>query len=756
MTMKTQTGNYANSFLIGLVLMGALLLPALGQAAGCGATTAILILKELKRADVSGLLSQAAECQAKGQVNLAQNALQQALALAQASGDKRTEALVKNNLASLWILASSKYRAPTEQPDLYLLDGLKIAEELGDKSLESSIRSNLGNLLVGWGNYEDAVWNFKQAVEQADKDRNQGLAARCRIGMATAAAFHGSMSLAADYAGAAEANIAKAENGRDRALLYIKLGDAYSRMMDSAVDREQRGVYLAKGGEQYRQSVIEARKAGDEASQAYSIGFLAGLYETEGRYAEALQLSRAALRMAQKHDLYDAMYQWQWLVGRMHNQLGERDRAIDAYKTAVDNLTSIRGDLAIVYGNVNSPTTFRDSVGPIYYELADLLLRKADETQDETARTALLVEARETVEALKGAELSDYFQDDCVNMVNAGAKGIGQMSPTAAIVYIIPLESRLELLVETKSGLKKVTVDVPSRRLMDQALLFRHHVERRTTYFFKGHGEALYAWIIEPIKKILEADGVDTLVFVPDGALRNVPMAALFDGEKYLLEQYAVGVAPGLSLIESQEATSPNSRFLFSGLAAERHGFPGLPAVVQEAELISKSFAPTQLMDGTFLKDDLENTFMRNDYRYVHIASHGQFSGQADSTFVLTYDGFLTLDDLENLIRPSSYRGAPVELLTLSACQTAAGDDKAALGLAGVAIKAGCRAALASLWFVSDQASALMVDEFYRALAKPGATKAKALQHAQTVLRNDPRFRHPRYWAPYIMIGNWL
>ena len=743
MTMKIQTANHAHSLLIGLALVGGLLLPALGQAA------------DSKSADVSGLLNQAAAYQAKGQVNLAQGTLKQALGQAQAVGDKRTEALVKNNLASLWILASRKYRDPTEEPDIYLLEALKIAEEIEDKPLESSIRANLGNLLVGWGNYEDAVWNFKQAVGQADKDGNDELAARCRIGMATAAAFHGSMSMAAELAGTAEANIAKS-NERDKALLHIKLGDVYSRMMDNAADREQRGVYLAKGGEQYHKSVLAARKAGDEPSQAYAIGFLAGLYETEGRYAEALQLSRAALRLAQKHELPDAVYQWQWLVGRLHNQLGDRDRAIDAYKTAIDNLTSIRGDLAIVYGNDNSPTTFRDSVGPVYYELADLLLKKADEVEGDEARTALLVEARATVEALKGAELSDYFQDDCANMVNAGAKSVGEMSPTAAIVYIIPLESRLELLVETKSGLKKVTVDVPSRRLMDQARLFRHHVERRTTYFFKGHGEALYAWIIEPIKKILEADDVDTLVFVPDGALRNVPMAALFDGEKYLIEQYAVAVAPGLSLIESQEATSPNSRFLFSGLAAERHGFPGLPAVVQEAELISKSFSPTVLMDDTFLKDDLENIFLRNDYRYVHIASHGQFSGRADSTFVLTYDGFLTLDDLENLIRPSSYRGAPVELLTLSACQTAAGDDKAALGLAGVAIKAGCRAALATLWFVSDQASALMVDEFYRALAKPGTSKAKALQHAQTVLRNDPRFRHPRYWAPYLMIGNWL
>ena len=743
MTMKTHTVNYARSLYAVLTLAGLLYFPFTQSAASKGT-------------DVAGLLSQAAMHQSKGRVNLAQNAFKQALAKAQAAGDLRTEAIVKNNLASLWILASRKYRAPTEEPDIYLLEALKVAEELKDKPLESSIRANLGNLLVGGGNYEDAVWNFKQAVDQANKDGNHELAARCLIGMATAATFHGATSLAGEYAATAEKNIAQTSSSQEKALLHIKLGDVYSRMMDNATDREQRGKYLVKGSEQYRQSIVAARVVGDESSQAYSIGFLAGLYETEGRYAEALQLTRAALRLAQKHKLQDAIYQWQWLAARLHNQLGDRDRAIGAYKTAVDNLTTIRSDLAIVYGNDNSPTTFRDSVGPIYYELADLLLRKADETELGPARTALLAEARETVETLKGAELSDYFQDDCTSMVNAGAKSIGQMSPTAAIVYIIPLESRLELLVETKSGLSKVTVNVSSRELMNQALLFRHHVERRTTYFFKGHGEALYAWLIEPIKPLLEKDSVDTLVFVPDGALRNVPMSGLFDGKNYLLEQYAVGVAPGLSLIESQEAVAPNSRFLFSGLAAERHGFPGLPAVIEEAELISKSFSPTSLMDGTFLKDDLEDTFLRNDYRYVHIASHGQFSGDAANTFVLTYDEYLTLDDLENLIRPSSYRGAPVELLTLSACQTAAGDDKAALGLAGVAIKAGCRAALASLWFVSDQASALMVDEFYRALAKPGATKAKALQHAQTVLRNDSRFRHPRYWAPYIMIGNWL
>ena len=138
-------------------------------------------------------------------------------------------------------------------------------------------------------------------------------------------------------------------------------------------------------------------------------------------------------------------------MGRLHNLLGDRDRAIDSYQTAISNLQTIRNDLAIVYGNVNSPTTFRDSVGPIYYELADLILKKADDSKDAAARSELLVEARETVEALKGAELSNYFQDDCVNMVNRG-KEHRAMSPTAAIVYIVPLEDRLELPLRQKTG----------------------------------------------------------------------------------------------------------------------------------------------------------------------------------------------------------------------------------------------------------------------------------------------------------------
>ena len=116
----------------------------------------------------------------------------------------------------------------------------------------------------------------------------------------------------------------------------------------------------------------------------------------------------------------------------------------------------------------------------------------------------------------------------------------------------------------------------------------------------------------------------------------------------------------------------------------------------------------------------------------------------------------LSMDALGKLIGVTAYRKQPVELLTLSACQTAAGDDRAALGLAGVAVKAGARSALATLWFINDKASSVLVTGFYERLREPGVSKAKALQRAQVEMLGDRFYRHPIYWSPFLMIGNWL
>lgn len=140
----------------------------------------------------------------------------------------------------------------------------------------------------------------------------------------------------------------------------------------------------------------------------------------------------------------------------------------------------------------------------------------------------------------------------------------------------------------------------------------------------------------------------------------------------------------------------------------------------------------------------------------MHVASHGQFDSHVDKTFLLASGEKLTMDQLDALVGSFWPAEAPLELLTLSACQTAVGDDRAALGLAGVAIKAGARSALATLWHVNDRASSELVVEFYRQLQLPKMSRAAALQQAQLSLIREPRYAHPGYWAPFLMLNNWL
>ncbi|HLZ33362.1 MAG TPA: CHAT domain-containing protein, partial [Nitrospira sp.] len=133
-----------------------------------------------------------------------------------------------------------------------------------------------------------------------------------------------------------------------------------------------------------------------------------------------------------------------------------------------------------------------------------------------------------------------------------------------------------------------------------------------------------------------------------------------------------------------------------------------------------------------------------------------KFEREVKNSFVLTFDDRLTMDRLSQVVGHFKLRGQPLELLSLSACQTAAGDDRAALGLAGIAIKAGARSALATLWFVNDESSSALVVEFYRQLKNPAMSKAMALRQAQLKVLENPEYQHPIFWAPFLLLNNWL
>ena len=146
-------------------------------------------------------------------------------------------------------------------------------------------------------------------------------------------------------------------------------------------------------------------------------------------------------------------------------------------------------------------------------------------------------------------------------------------------------------------------------------------------------------------------------------------------------------------------------------------------------------------------------------YPIVHLATHGQFSSQEDKTFILTWDGKIKVNQLSSLLKTVELsRKNALELLVLSACETAQGDDRSALGLAGVAVRSGARSTVATLWQVDDEASATLISQFYDQLvqaSKTGISKAEALRRAQLAILKNPEYTSPYYWAAYVLLGNW-
>jgi CHAT domain-containing protein len=299
-------------------------------------------------------------------------------------------------------------------------------------------------------------------------------------------------------------------------------------------------------------------------------------------------------------------------------------------------------------------------------------------------------------------------------------------------------------------------VPVGADALTKEIRLFRRTVEKRTTREYLPHAQQLYDWLIRPLEPEFAQQQITTLVFVPDSALRTIPMAALHDGSTFLINKFAVALTPGLTLTDPRPLNREKVRFLATGLTNAVQGFPSLPYVAEEVETIRSLYSGDQLMNQDFRAGPLEQKLRDGRYGILHIATHGKFSTSVNDSFLLTFDEKLTMSTLDQLIGLFRFRDDPLELLTLSACQTGVGDDRAALGLAGVAIKAGARSAIATLWFINDEASAELVSEFYRQLRNPTLSKAQSLQVAQQKLLADRVYEHPAYWSAFLLLNNWL
>jgi len=571
--------------------------------------------------------------------------------------------------------------------------------------------------------------------------------------------------------------------------------------------------------------LVSAREAAAAAAPAQArllseaLDALAQLYEDQGRHDEALVLTRQALASADGFPpgaAGDLLIQLEWRQARLLRVLGRAAASLAAYERAVRQIEAVRLDLPIE--DVDGSSSFRTTLQPVYFGLVAALLNASDSAAA-TQRASYLRQAIDTVELVRQSELQDYLGDRCeVDAVKGGSATV--IPRGTAVLYPVVLAERLELLLETADGITRRQSPMAAPRVVALATAFAGEL-RNGTPGFMTPARQLYDAVLRPLEPELAAQGVHTLVVAPDGALRLVAMGAFHDGARFAIEKFAIATTTGLSMTNTSAPSTAAGTMLVAGMsdpgpvvtklspvtvarllgddAADRLA-PGLvasrsvralralpatrtegtaasldpagrtralrealalPGVDQEVAALAGILPGRQLLNASFTVDRFRRAAESGDYQIIHVASHGVFGGSAEASYILAYDDLLTLDGLQTLLRSDAFRRNPIELLSLSACETAEGDERSPLGISGAAMKARAKSVLGSLWPVADEAAVQLMARFYQGLV-PGPApamplgKAQALQRSQIALLRNPEYAHPFFWAPFILIGNWL
>jgi len=434
------------------------------------------------------------------------------------------------------------------------------------------------------------------------------------------------------------------------------------------------------------------------------------------------------------------------------------------------------------------------------------LRQKNNRTPEEEQRIAQLVETQETILA----DFNTFIESDEVEALIAQLTpktrrpdllddledfiglqdNLKNLHQNAVLLYPLILDDRIELILTTPDSPPIRRTVAVTKEQLNQAILTLHQALRNPTINAKVPAQKLYNWLIKPLENDLTAADAETLIYAPDGQLRYIPLAALHDGEQWLIQRYRINNITAASLTELN--TKPQSQLkILAGaftqghysftMGQEQFEFGGLPYAGVEVETLAETVPnTTQLFDNAFNLEDTKPKM--GDYNVLHFATHGAIVvGTPEDSFILFGDGTpVTIADVRN------WNLNNVDLVVLSACETGLdgnlGTGAEILGLGYQMQRAGAKASLASLWTVDDGGTQALMNAFYAAWQGEAITKAEALRQAQIALitgdytalgeqrgarvavrvRNGLKpevmnhLNHPYYWAPFILIGNGL
>ena len=592
----------------------------------------------------------------------------------------------------------------------------------------AKVAVDLGNLAFSRSNAELALRYFEEAQALAGKD----LRARLPASLNRARVLPESERLG--VLDALFGDIAGVDEPVARARLYLNLGFQAGQLAP-------RGLELA-----YR-SLAEAGKLVAQVDRRLALetfDALAQLYEDQNRPHEALRLTQSALEhanVAHAASDEDVLLRLEWRKGRIAQSEGRRHDALAAYQNATRHLEAIRQDLPIEYEDGRS--SYRETLQPVLNGLVNLILAGLDDRPEEE-RAASLRSAINALELTRQSEMQDFLGDRCaVDGVRDDAPGA--IPAGTAIIYPVLLPDRLELLLETDGTIVRRTVSVGSSQIAQRAKAFARALADFKSDGYLPAARELYGWVLRPFEDEFTRRDIRNIVVVSDGPLRLIPFGALHDGRHFAIERFAFSTVTGMSMTSTQAPVKRRFSTLLAGMAepgpvveklaaAEanamlaaggnaspapvQRGAPlirsarmrarqstdvsttaaqrvawlkeslSLPGVKQEIEELEAVLPNTSIVDQSFTLGQFTKEISSGDYRIVHIASHGVFGGTASSSYIMTYDQVLTMDRLESLLKGKQAGTVPIELLTLSACETAEGNDRAPLGISGAAIKA--------------------------------------------------------------------
>jgi CHAT domain-containing protein len=629
-----------------------------------------------------------------------------------------------------------------QEAKIILQESLAIAKKLNDTGIIADALISLGN----------TTYSLKQITEAISYYQQAAIAANSAIQKVQAQLNQLRLQIEAKQPESAQLLLSDLQTQlsslpASRASVYAKVNFAQSLVkLNPTGDRKASAQLLATAAQQ-------AKTMGDPRAESYAIGYLGKLYEQNQQFLEAQTLTEKALILAQTNNASDIAYRWQWQLGRVLKSQGENAKAIIAYSESVNALASIRGDL--VSSNEDIQFSFRDSVEPVYRQLVALLLtpERGKQVSQENLKAA-----RKVIESLQIAELDNFFKEACLI---GQATQVDEVDSQAAVIYPIVLPESLEVIISLpdRSFLHRTT-QIPQNKLENLLSELRRSLRRTSLESdIQEVSAKIYNILIgKETESILAANKIKTLVFVLDGSLRNLPMAVLYDGQQYLMEKYNLALTPGLQLIDPRPLKRQQLTVFVGGVSKETQNYKALPNVEREIQQIALLVSDQKpLLNETFISESIQQQISKIPYRVVHLATHGEFSSEAEKTFILTWNNRLGVKQLGELLQSREQESRnPIELLVLSACKTAKGDNRATLGLAGMAVRSGARSTIASLWSVEDSATATFMENFYQELATLNTTKADALRKAQISLLKNPQFTHPFYWSPFVLVGNWL